>query len=151
MNTSEPKPQAIISPFVGHYFKIHNKLTGDALGPFSWQELIDLARSGNLHLESRIADVNTPERWLKVAETPLVFELPLSVEDHRYDPVIKKPFKLSQRSRDYLILLVLGNFFILIMNFGIALNAVSLMFILALFVIYNLALAWILFGIMRPY
>ena len=151
MNLPEINSQSATNPFVGRRFKIHNKLTDDALGPFSWQELTDLARCGDLHLESRIADCETPERWLKVAETPLVFELPLSVEDHKYEPVVKKPFKLTHRGRDYLILLVLGNLFILLMNFGIALNVVSLMFILALVVIYNIALAWILFGIMQPY
>ncbi len=126
-------------------------MTGDTLGPFTWQELVDLARSGNLHLESRITFVETPEKLMKLADTPLVFELPLSVEDHSCEPVVKKPFKLSHRTRDYLWLLVLGNLSIIAMFFGIAINVMSLMFLLGLAVIYNTALAWIIFGILRPY
>jgi len=139
------------NPFVDRRFRIHNRMTSDTLGPFTWQELVDLARSGNLHLESRIAFVETPERLMKVADTPLVFELPLSVEDHSCEPIVKKPFKLSHRTRDYLWLLLLGNLLIAAMFYGIAINAMSLMFLLALAVIYNTALAWIIFGILRPY
>lgn len=151
MSKTETSPSKPESPFAGHRFHLHDKRSDTSLGPFTWQELIDLAHSGDLQLENRIADIETPGRWMKIADTPLVFELPLSYEDHRYEPVVKKPSRLSQRARDYLWLLFGGNLFILLMNFGIALNVISGMFILALMVIYNIALAWILFGIMKPY
>lgn len=151
MSPGAPNQQPADNIFSRRKYRIHNKITGDSLGPFTWQELTDLARSSDLHLESRIADVETPENWLKVADTPLVFELPLSVEDHKYEPVVKKPFKLTKRTKDYLWLLFLGNFFILAMNFGIAINVISLVFIAALAVIYNTALAWIMFGVLQPY
>jgi len=144
-------PTTPANPFQGRMFRIHNKITNDSLGPFSWEELTSLARSGDLNLESRIADVARPDQWLKIADTPLVFELPLSVEDHRYVPIEKKGYKPSHRTRDYLILLVLGNFLIFLMNFGIALNVISVMFLLALVVIFNVALAWIMFGIFQRY
>ncbi|PKL48991.1 MAG: hypothetical protein CVV42_07425 [Candidatus Riflebacteria bacterium HGW-Riflebacteria-2] len=140
-----------VNPFVGKKFLLYNRITNDSLGPFNWQELVELARSGNLNTENRIADTATPGNWLKVADTPLVFELPLSVEEPRYMPIEKKPFRLSNRSKDYLTLLVIGNLLICCLFFFIAVNPMSLMFLLALMVIYNVALVWVLLFIIPPY
>lgn len=137
--------------FARRKFLLHNKMTNDSLGPFNWQELIELARNGDLNLENRIADVTTPENWLKVADTPLVFELPLSVEEPRYIPIEKKGFKLSNRAKDYLILLLIGNLLISCLFFFVAMNPMSLMFLLALMVIYNAALTWLLLFVFPPY
>jgi len=137
--------------FAHRKFLLHNRMTGDALGPFSWQELVELARSGNLNTENRIADLRTPDNWLKVADTPLVFELPLSVEEPRYMPIEKKPFRLSNRATDYLKLLLIGNLLIGSLLLFIAVNPMSLMFLLALVVIYNVALAWVLLFLLPPY
>lgn len=139
------------SYFAGRKFLLHNRMTRDALGPFVWQELVELARSGNLDLENRIADVKTPENWLKVADTPLVFELPLSVEEPRYMPVEKKPFRLSKRTQDYIKLVLIGNLLISCLLLFVVINPISLMFLLALVVIYNAGLAWVLLFIMQPY
>jgi hypothetical protein len=132
-------------------FLLHNRMTGDSLGPFNWQELVDLARSGNLNLENRIADIKTPDNWLKVADTPLVFELPLSVEEPRYIPIEKKPGRLSNRAQDYLKLVLIGNLLICCLLFFVAVNPISLMFLLALMVIYNVGLAWLLLMVFPPY
>ncbi len=140
-----------VNPFAGRKFLLHNRMTNDSLGPFSWQELVDLARNGDLRLENRIADTATPGNWLKVADTPLVFELPLSIEEPRYIPIEKKPWRLSNRAKDYLILLIVGNLLICSLLFFIAVNPMSLMFLLALMVIYNTALAWVLLFVIPPY
>ena len=137
--------------FAGRKFLLHNSATNGTLGPFKWQELIELARNGDIQLENRIADIHTPDNWLKVADTPLVFELPLSVEEPRYIPIEKKPFRLSNRSRDYVSLLVIGNLLLCCLLFLIAINPMSLMFFLALLVIYNIALVWVLLFIFPPY
>lgn len=137
--------------FAGRKFLLHNRMTNDALGPFSWQELTELARNGDLRLENRIADVRTPDNWLKVADTPLVFELPLSIEEPRYMPTEKKPFRLSNRAKDFLYLLIIGNLLISCLLFFIAVNPMSLMFLLALMVIYNTGLIWVLLFVLPPY
>ncbi|HAE39425.1 MAG TPA: hypothetical protein DCG57_12415 [Candidatus Riflebacteria bacterium] len=137
--------------FASRKFLLHNRMTNDALGPFNWQELVDLARSGNLNTENRIADIRTPDNWLKVADTPLVFELPISVEEPRYMPIEKKPFRLSNRATDYLKLLLIGNLLIGSLLLFIAINPMSLMFLLALAVIYNVALSWVLLFLLPPY
>jgi len=137
--------------FAHKKFYLHNRMTNNALGPFNWQELVELARSGDLRLENRIAEVKSPDNWLKVADTPLVFELPLSIEEPRCMPVEKKPFRLSDRAREYLQLLAVGNLLIAGLAFFIAINPMSLMFLLALAVIYNVALAWIMLFLLPPY
>lgn len=137
--------------FAGRKFLLQNSVTNEPLGPFNWQEMVDLARNGDIQMENRIADIRTPENWLKVADTPLVFELPLSVEEPRYMPIEKKPFRLSNRSRDFLNLLVIGNLLICCLLFFIAINPMSLMFFLALLVIYNTGLVWVLLFIFPPY
>ncbi|MBU1105331.1 MAG: hypothetical protein KKB51_01585 [Candidatus Riflebacteria bacterium] len=137
--------------FAHRKFLLHNRMTGDSLGPFNWQELVDLARSGNLNMENRIADIKTPDNWLKVADTPLVFELPLSVEEPRYIPIEKKQFRLSNRTQDYLKLVLIGNLLICCLFFFVAINPISLMFLLALMVIYNVGLAWFLLFLLPPY
>lgn len=137
--------------FAGKKYRLHNRMTGDSLGPFTWQELTELAHSGDIGLENRIAELEKPDLWVKIADTPLVFELPLCVENHQYEPVEKKTFRFSHRMKDYFKLWVTGNLAIVCLGLLVAINPMSLVFLLALFVIYNTAPVWILFFIMSPY
>jgi len=66
-------------------------------------------------------------------------------------PTEKKPFRLSNRAKDFLYLLVIGNLLISCLLLFIAVNPMSLMFLLGLMVIYNTGLIWILLFVLPPY
>ena len=62
------------------FFLKHRNADTDTLGPFRYDELKYLAKSGNITIDALICAENE-ETWVRIANTPLVFELPLNVED----------------------------------------------------------------------
>ena len=123
------------------------------IGPFTVVEARELVRSKTIEVRFQYTPEGE-EQWKPLADSPLWHEIrpPAVFQDDMLDVGPPPPSRKSQRTRDYLRLLVGGN--VLLAGLAwlfVALNPISLMFLAAALVMYNAALLWMMFGVLKEY
>lgn len=141
-----------MTPTISRFF-FCRPAANQVIGPFTVDETRELVRSQSIDAES----LYTPEgeeQWRSLANSPLWHEVrpPTVFQDEMLDVGPPPPAKKSQRARDYLRLLIGGNILLLGLTWlFVALNPISLMFLAAALVMYNVALLWMMFGVLKEY
>lgn len=140
-----------LRPFKERRFLVKIAAESLQLGPFSYVEVVDLAKNRNLTVNSLLASEDSPESWQRITDTPLVYELPATGENPALAINSRPRTRVSQRTRDFLLICAIGNAVIVVLGALVSINVMSLVFLLALAVIFNVSLFWIMFMILLPY
>ncbi len=140
-----------LKPFKERRFLVKIAAESLQLGPFSYAEVVDLAKNRNLTVNTLLASEEKPETWQSITDTPLVYELPATGENPALSINNKPRPWISQRTRDFLLIGAIGNTVIVVLGALASINVMSLVFLLALAVIFNVSLCWVMFMILLPY